>query len=128
MSAALHTPGPWETSLHQKGRTIGRPQCWTINRHEFPDHPYEGQLEDEWGVYPPLGESGPVALVAGEDNARLIAASPKLLAVAETLDAFWSSTCPGGPDSGLAQMFCDETLALWRDARAAIAEAKGGQP
>src|ERR1043166_286561 len=76
------TPGPWERSSkpHSKGETIGRPGKWRYVQHNFPEAPYEGELSDEWGIYPPLGEAGPVALVAGESNAKLIASAPDLLA------------------------------------------------
>ena len=74
-----YTKGPWETSHHRKMETIHNPNHWTVKVHEFPYPPYEGELEEEWGVYPPLGECGPVALVSGEANARLIAAAPALL-------------------------------------------------
>jgi hypothetical protein len=82
------TPGPWETSNgphHKggKGSHVGRPEEWRYVQHHFPSHPYEGEFSDEWGIYPPLGEAGPVALVAGEANARLIAAAPELLRVAQ---------------------------------------------
>lgn len=67
-----HTPGPWDTSRHVKMETVHNPNAWTYKQHHFPDAPYEGELSDEWGIYPPLGECGPVALVAGESNARFI--------------------------------------------------------
>lgn len=75
------TPGPWETSdgPHRKAGPLGWPQKWRYVQHNFPDAPYEGELSDEWGIYPPMGEAGPVALVAGEANAKLIAAAPDLL-------------------------------------------------
>ena len=65
------TPGPVETSLHEKLTTVGDTNHWTVKEHEFPQPPYEGQLTEEWGVYPPLGEAGPVALVSGPHNAAL---------------------------------------------------------
>lgn len=52
-----HTPGPWEWS-----------------KHKFNSQPFEGTLEQECGIYPPLGESGPVAIASGEANARRIVA------------------------------------------------------
>lgn len=67
----LHaTPRPWETSGHVK--SYGDPKGWAIRKHLFFD---EGDLEDEWGIYPPLGEYGPVALVNGRANAELIVAA-----------------------------------------------------
>lgn len=79
------TPGPWETSEgpHRKSDMLGRPEKWRYVQHNFPSAPYEGELSDEWGIYPPLGEAGPVALVAGESNAKLIASAPDLLAALE---------------------------------------------
>ena len=47
---------------------------WVWNEHEFNFPPFEGTLEKECGIYPPLGESGPVAIAAGEANARRIVA------------------------------------------------------
>ncbi len=70
---------PWVISHHRKGRLIGSPNYWNIKKHDFPDPPYEGYLEEEWGVYPTGDEGGPIALVAGEENARLIGATPGLL-------------------------------------------------
>lgn len=71
MSEAEHTPTPWETS---PGR-YGSPKRWVAVKHNFPQHPYEGDLQNEWGIYPPLGEAGPVALVSGETDARFIVAA-----------------------------------------------------
>lgn len=86
MSDDVLTPGPWEhAGPVQKSPHLGHPRAWTFVRHNFPDAPYEGDLDDEYGIYPPLGESGPVALVAGEANARLISAAPDLLAACEAL-------------------------------------------
>lgn len=78
-----HTPGPWEKSHHQHGIAVGTPNAWQYVAHNFDKPPYEGDLAEEYGIYPPLGESGPVAIVAGENNARLIAAAPDLLAACE---------------------------------------------
>ena len=78
------TPGPWETSngphsKSAKGGKVGRPEEWRYVQHNFPQAPYEGEFSDEWGIYPPLGEAGPVALVSGESNARLIVKAPEML-------------------------------------------------
>ena len=77
-----HTSGPWEASHHKRFPDFHTPKAWTFVKHNFPEHPYEGDLEEEYGIYPPLGQAGPVALVAGEGNARLIAVAPELLPVA----------------------------------------------
>ena len=85
------TPGPVETSLHEKLTTVGDTNHWTVKEHEFPQPPYEGQLTEEWGVYPPLGEAGPVALVSGPHNAALFVFAVNnlaaLLGVAGAADA-----------------------------------------
>lgn len=66
------TPAPWETSAHSFPTTRCTAGC------------YEGDLENEWGIYPPLGEAGPVTLVPGEADARGITAlrnaAPRLFA------------------------------------------------
>jgi hypothetical protein len=81
MSEQQHTPGPWQACIGRYGK--GRTPKWEIRKHEFNLPPYEGDLDDEWGIYPPMGEAGPVALVAGEENARLVAAAPDLLSACE---------------------------------------------
>ncbi len=81
----LPTPGPWEQSRHERGKLVCNPNQWEIKKHEFPNAPYEGDFENEYGIYPPSGERGPVALVAGEVNARLIAAAPDLLAACKAM-------------------------------------------
>ena len=59
-----HTPGPWELSKHSDLISV---------------------LEDEYGIYPPPGEAGPVAVVGGEANAKLISAGPDLLAFVQMI-------------------------------------------
>lgn len=70
---------------------------------------------NEWGIYPPLGQAGPVALVAGEENARLIAAAPELLAACKALIAHDKNGRFGEPDFPAAINM----------ARAAVAKAEG---
>ena len=67
-----HTKTPWEISHHVKLPNCHTPSTWQIVKHDFPDYPYEGELEEEWGMYPPLGEAGPIALIAGGANAAFI--------------------------------------------------------
>lgn len=92
------TPRPWDNppSKHSKSASgWPSPKHWTYVQHNFPDAPYEGDLDNEYGIYPPLGEAGPVALVAGEDNADLIVravnAHDDLLAVCDELLAYTSA-------------------------------------
>lgn len=97
MSNVKHTPGPWECAMGSYGK--GRTPDWEIRKHEFPRPPYEGDLDNEWGVYPPAGEVGPVALVAGEHNARLISAAPNLLAAAVEVLAELNARLDAAPSS-----------------------------
>jgi hypothetical protein len=65
-----------------------------------------------------------------EANARLIAAAPDLLDFAKAIDASWTEYHPSGP-YGYTTTLCglgnlsEETIALWKAARAAIAKAEG---
>ena len=68
-AAEQHTSLPWEASGHAEPSS---PKEWAYVKHNFPEAPYEGDLDDEWGIYPPLGEAGPVAIVSGEANAHFI--------------------------------------------------------
>jgi hypothetical protein len=72
-------------------KPFGLPAKWRYVRHNFPNEPYEGDLSDEFGIYPPIGHSGPVALVAGQDNAKLIAAAPDLLAACQGAEKLLSA-------------------------------------
>ena len=67
----------------------------------------------------------------GEGDARLIAAAPDLKALAVALDNFWTADFPGGPDAPIDAnghfRLSDDTTALWRQCRAAIAKAEGRQ-
>lgn len=70
---------------------MATPGEWECSEHDFPLPPFEGALEAEWGIYPPLGEAGPVAITAGEYNARAITAAVNILrthskALSEALD------------------------------------------
>ena len=73
---------------------------------------------------------GPHTLVAeilDDDYANVLAAAPKLLEALKVIDAMWS-TDYSGPESKLAlKRFDDETIAAWKQMRAAIAEAERNQ-
>jgi hypothetical protein len=66
--------------------------------------------------------SGPHAIA----NARLIAAAPEMAEALRALDVHWTEDFPSGPDSQEASdKFTDETLHVWRSARAALLKAGG---
>src|SRR3990167_7407928 len=90
-----HTPGPWKLVACERG------QKWAILSEQecCPDH---DRL---------------IAFVGEDDNARLIAAAPDLLAALEELDA-WLSATTRSPQ-------IDAALQERTKARAAIAQAKG---
>lgn len=84
-----HTPGPWEA----------------------PEHPYlipnsdEGDVFDggDWIIYPPLGESGPVALVRSkEDAARIVACVNACEGIADPADAILADTSQGEKPEAVA--------------------------
>lgn len=131
MSENKHTPEPWEWS-----------------KHRFNSPPFEGTLEKECGIYPPLGESGPVAIASGEANARRIVACVNACAglANEQLDRVVKNPLSSyrelmqQRDELLAALEkCRKELSAWMrdhgddiatqeavaDARAAIAKAKG---
>ena len=122
---------------------------WDWSEHKFNSAPFEGTLDAECGIYPPLGESGPVAIASGKENARRIVACVNACAGIPTDDL---EACP---DRGLfhladhanqlviqrdellaalenllkaADLFFAENEGLCgrEQARAAIASAKGG--
>lgn len=98
MSAHTHTPGPWTIGAGiRHADTIG------INKHRPSDDPEIGEwIETIAEVLP--GQNG-----VAEADARLIAAAPELLAVAE-----WFLE------------YCAQPEQKWIDAlRATIAKAKG---
>jgi len=47
---------------------------WEWSEHKFNAPPFEGTLDHECGIYPPDGESGPVAIASGKSDARRIVA------------------------------------------------------
>lgn len=114
----MHTPGPYEIGHHPKNKNVMNPNKWVYVEHNFPDYPYEGDLEEEYGIYPPLGEAGPVALVSGKDNARLFASAPDLLAACEALVKYRDR-------AGALNFQLEKADDYIRNIRAAIAKARG---
>ncbi len=121
----MFTSGPWEASHHTNLRTFQTPKAWEIVKHNFPNYPYEGDLEEEYGIYPPLGELGPVALVAGEANAHLIAAAPELLEACKKFEGIMVQMSVQNSYEQTWSQFPSGLLNAWEDARAAIAAATG---
>jgi hypothetical protein len=62
------TPGPWTAGIAPYVKSDGDGDQFSGG---------------DWNVFPPLGESGPVAIASSEANARLIAAAPDLLEAAQ---------------------------------------------
>lgn len=104
-ASTAHTPGPWESSTG--------PYIVTDTG--------EGETFSggDWSIFPPTGEVGPVAIVNGKENARLIAAAPDLLAVARMAEqcAKMEIGIERAPDFSPDDML--------RAAQAAIAKAAG---
>lgn len=105
---AGYTAGPWHVlsdALDHQERWIRSPQGWEIAK-------MSRNLDASWA------------------NARLLAAAPDLVEALQALDASWSEDFPDGPDgdltfhAGFGRM-SDDTAALWRTIRAALAKALG---
>jgi hypothetical protein len=63
----------------------------------------------------------------GNEVDALRDAAPDLLAVLKSLDACWCKELPDGPPADdVTHWLQDDTRAVWRAARAAIAKAEGG--
>lgn len=73
------TPGPWDAP---EKRTPATGEGYNFSDGDF------------W-VFPPLGESGPVAVASRAEDARLIAAAPEMYALLKRL-ADWSRKYPRG--------------------------------
>jgi hypothetical protein len=101
---AKHTPGPWEAGGITRDRFV------------LPGgDDGEGIFEmGDVNIFPPTGHAGPVAIAAGEANARLIAAAPDML------EALWwlvslKDNRPGDYE--------EQKPRAWAAARAAIIKA-----
>lgn len=105
-----HTKGPWDAVRSNPSDGY---DCWYIAN-------CEKELATVAG-----------GAVTSEANARLIAAAPDLKALAVALDNLWTAGFPGGPDAPIDAnghfRLSDDTTALWRQCRAAIAKAEGRQ-
>ena len=89
---------------------------------EYNAHLRLREKPDTNGNIPPLEYSW---LHIAEEQLRALAAERDALrAVVARLDQFWSEDCPGGPDDAFDH-WTDETVDLWRAARAAL---KGTTP
>ncbi|HDS1569315.1 hypothetical protein [Stenotrophomonas maltophilia] len=99
--SSKHTPGPWETDRNN----VHTGQIATIH------HCLNNDWVEVWSPNWPADEA------EQEANARLIAAAPELLYVAELVDDV-SDRIDHDPDSAFGQLVAA--------ARAAIAKATGG--
>lgn len=108
MSDAKHTPGPWRVFDN-----FGERIC--IHN------------ADDYGIGEAWNFNGRPENIA---NARLIAAAPDLLAVAQILDRYCTEDFPDGPDDARRWADArgtpgDHLIEIWRATRAAIARATG---
>lgn len=112
MSEAKHTPGPWEVGVYN---TTDRFRNTTQHTCVF--------KPDDMGL---LAVTGPYGDEQSKIDARLIAAAPELLAVAESnlkiLKALYDTPTESGVFSGIEYQVLEQAIA---DTEAAIAAAKG---
>ncbi len=83
----------------------------------------------EQGYGKPVFELSPIFVHPTEDLRALalqMAAAPEMAEALRALDVHWTEDFPSGPDSQEASdKFTDETLHVWRSARAALLKAGG---
>lgn len=104
-----HTPGPWELHEYKGGVEIRMG-----TRLQKPTHIYNNEHEIDWNHDLYNDGTDDIQYREAMANARLIAAAPDLLAIAEELNecaAYWSEY--------------DVPLGIHDRLRAAIAKAKG---
>lgn len=135
MSETKHTPGPWHWEVNEKGKSVQL--CGGVPRYDrtvmdfvrwgmggamprFQDASDHGLLTKclKWAKAV-IGREHHAHWFKSLDHpdARLIAAAPELL---EALETFMQYHDQGGPMSY-------DTDAMWAQARAAIAKAKGDE-
>lgn len=68
---------------------------------------------------------GNVALFFEEADANLFAATLQMLAALKTIDAWWLSDFPAGPEGDRTWHGLGTTIEIWLGIRAAIAKAEG---
>lgn len=135
---AAHTPGPWvaarirldgnEWSVNSASRNLP-PYNWLprFTAYLKPLIPVAGKYVDAASGMV-RDEHGVCSLAVAENaaNARLIASAPDLLAFAVALDADWTKEFSDGPDmETVGYRLAEDTVALWRQCRAAISKATG---
>lgn len=101
-----------------------------------PKH-FRGPYRAEFGAIHHEAERGFLFAVEPAHVADMVAdaqnkadAAPDLLGFAVALDADWTKEFPDGPDTDFSKRLIDlapETVALWRQCRAAIAKATGAE-
>lgn len=119
----MFTRGPWTVGKEVVCRCpSGSPNCW---------HTFENQTH----IFPPLGESGPVAIVSHRQDSFLIAAAPGLYAALEEFigevdtsvclatHRWYCKSCGCTVKSG--QAFCQTDTCVRFKSRAALAKARG---
>jgi len=108
---AQHTPGPWRVEEDRRSDY----DIFT-GRWDGPEYTAGWNVESDSGEV--IGTEGIIPSNAAEANARLIAASPELLAALEALHAFAAQTC-----GGMAWHYADQDAA--KLAESVIAKARG---
>lgn len=111
-AANAHTAGPWQVLGTDGDVSIYSPRDdGSYVRLAYVDRCFEQCSR--------LDDVGAASMKMRQANARLIAAAPELLAVAQMLDAHWSADA----SNPQAENWHPETRALWEAARAAITKA-----
>lgn len=103
-----HAPAPWDFEASGKPGSNGDLNIYVVDKNKRKIAAVWGKREEK------------------ELTASLMISAPDLLALAKSLDAFWSEDFPDGPENN--KFLTESTIKIWRGMRSVIAQAEGRVP